>query len=148
MFEYTGLLDRPIREPIGLGDLFRGFDQFFREFDRETPLTSFGYAPAEFAEKDGQFVLRLEVPGLTEKDVRVDLNGGVLTVSAERSVAIPEGYEARRRERASTRFSRSFVLGSHVDPEKATARMKDGVLTVEVAKAASAQKKTIAVRAS
>jgi len=146
MFEYRGLLDRPPRDIFGWEDLFRGFDRFVRDFDRE--LTSFGYVPSEITEEDGRFVLRVEAPGLTEKDVKVDLNGGVLTVSAQRPLEVPKGYGARRRERTETRFSRSFVLGDKIDPEKATADMKDGVLTVMVPKAAGQQRKSIAIKAS
>jgi HSP20 family protein len=146
MFEYRGLLDRPPRDIFGWEDVFRGFDRFFREVDRE--ITSFGYAPSEVREEDGAYVLRLEAPGLTEKDVKVDLNGGVLTISAARPVDAPKGYEARRRERAELSFSRSFVLGEKIDPEKTVAEMKDGVLTVKVPKAPGLQRKTIAVKAS
>jgi len=147
MFEYRGLLERPARNAVGWEEVMRGFDQFFREFEQEGPLTSFGHAPTRFAEEDGQFVLTVEAPGLTEKDVKVDLNEGVLTVSAERAVEVPEGYNVRRRERAPTRFSRSFVLGNKVDPEKTTAEIKDGILTVSIAKAAG-QKRNIAVKVS
>jgi HSP20 family molecular chaperone IbpA len=146
MFEYRGLLDRPPRDVFGWEDLFRGFDRFIRDVDRE--LTSFGYAPSEMRQEDGAFVLRLEAPGLTEKDVKVDLNGGVLTVAAARTVEVPKGYEARRRERTETRFSRSFVLGDKIDPEKTTADMKDGVLTVKVPKAAGQQRRSISIKAT
>jgi len=148
MFEYRSLIDRPHRDPLAWDDLLRGFDQIFRELDRDAPLTSFGYAPAELAEEENRFVLRVEMPGVKDQDVRVDLQQGVLTVSAERSLAAPEGYQPRRRERAALQMSRSYVLGDRVDPEKTTAELKDGVLTVAIAKAESSKKKSIAVRTS
>jgi len=149
MFAYRGLLDRPSRNPFGLDDLFRGFDQLFRELQQEEPaITSFGYAPSRLVEEDGRFVIRLEAPGLAENDVKVNLNGGVLTVSAERVVTPPEGYTALRQERAATRFSRSYVLGDAIDPEKTAAEIKDGVLTVSVGKAESRKRKSITVKAS
>ena len=46
---------------------------------------------------------------------------------------VPDGYTPRRRERSATRFSQSFVLGNKVDPEKTTAEMKDGLLTISIA---------------
>jgi HSP20 family protein len=146
MFEYRSLFDR--RDPLGWEDLFRGFDQIVREFDRDLPLTSFGSAPAELTEEDGRFVLKVEVPGVPEKDIHVDLNQGVLTVSAERKVEAPAGYNVRRRERSDMRFSRSYALGDRVDPEQTTAEVKDGVLTVSLAKSTKAQKKSITVKAS
>ena len=146
MFEYRSLFDR--RAPLGWEELFRGFDQVFREFDADLPLTSFGSAPAEFTEEDERFVLKVEVPGVPEKHVHVDLNQGVLTVSAERTLEAPAGYTARRRERSDVRFSRSYALGDRVDPELTTAELKDGMLTVSLAKSKKAQKKSITVKAS
>jgi len=148
MFEYRGLLDRPRQDLFAWGDLLRGFDQIFRELDQEGPITSFGHVPSQLTEEDERFVLKVEVPGLTEKDVHVVLEGGILTVSAERSVEPPEGYTVRRRERSALRFSRSFALGDRVDPEKTTAEIKDGVLTVGIAKSSRVQKKSIPVKVS
>ena len=146
MFEYRSLFDR--RAPVGWEEVFRGFDQMLREFDRDLPLTSFGSAPAEFTEEGDRFVLKVEIPGVADKDVHVDMNQGVLTVSAERAVEAPEGYTARRRERSDVRFSRSYALGDRVDPELTTAELKDGVLTVSLTKSKRAQKKSITVKAS
>jgi len=148
MFEYRGPIDRPFVGPAGWEDVFRGFDQFFREYDRDVPLTSYGAVPAQVTEEDARFVIRVEVPGIADKDVHVDLHDGVLTVSAERTVEVPAGYKPRRRERAALRFSRSYALGDHVDPEKTTAELKDGVLTVSLGKSTKVQKKNIPVKVS
>jgi HSP20 family protein len=146
MFEYRGVLDRPARDPLGWEGLFRGFDQMFREFERDLPLASFGSVPAEITEEPERFVLRVEVPGIPEKDVHVELHDGVLTVSAERAPDAPQGYALRRRERSALRFSRSYALGDHVDAEKTTAELKDGVLTVGLGKTTKVQKKSIPVK--
>lgn len=142
-------LQRPFFDPLGPWDFFRTFDRFFQDFERDDGLRSFGYAPSARIEDEGErFVLRVDVPGVADKDVKVDLHDGVLTVSANRSVSTPEKYAARRRERTDSSFSRSYVLGDKVDPEKTLAELKDGVLTVTIAKAPGVQKKTISVRAS
>ncbi|HVW27675.1 MAG TPA: Hsp20/alpha crystallin family protein [Polyangiaceae bacterium] len=148
MFEYRGVLDRPSRDALGWEGVFRGFDQLFREFERDLPLTSFGAVPAEVTEESERFVLKLEVPGLAEKDVHVEFHDGVLTISAERTVDAPQGYKTLRRERSALRFSRSYGFGDHVDPEKTTAELKDGVLTVGLGKSQKVQKKSIPVRVS
>jgi HSP20 family protein len=148
MFEYRGFLDRPARDTLGLDDVLRGFDQLFREFDRDVPLTSFGTVPAQLSEEDDRFVLKAEVPGISDKDVHVDLHDGALTITAERPVEVPAGYTARRRERSALKFSRTYILGDRVDPEKTTAEIKDGVLTVSLGKAANQKKKSIAVKVS
>jgi HSP20 family protein len=146
MFEYRGVFDRPYRDPLGWEGLFRGFDQLFREFERDLPLTSFGSVPAQIAEEADRFVLKVEVPGIPEKDVHVELHDGVLTVFAERATEAPEGYTLRRRERPALRFSRSYALGDQVDAEKTTAELKDGVLTVGLGKSTKVQKKNIPVK--
>lgn len=145
---FRSLENRPVFDPWGAWDLFRSFDRLFQGLDYDGGLRSFGSAPSARIEDEGdKFVLRVDVPGVAEKDVHVDLHDGVLTVSAERTVSAPEKYEARRRERGNSSFSRSYVLGDKVDPEKTTAEIKDGILTVSIAKAPGVQKKTISVKA-
>jgi HSP20 family protein len=148
MFEYRSLLDRPFGDPFGFNDLFRGLDRVLRETERDPGLGSFGNAPARLREDNDRFVLSVEVPGMADKDIKVNLEDGVLTVSAERTVTPPEGFAARRRERPALRFSRSFALGDRIDPEKTTAELKDGILTVSVGKAESVQKRSIAVKSA
>jgi HSP20 family protein len=92
-------------------------------------------------------VLKADVPGLSEKDVEVSLNEGGLALSGERRVAPPEGYSAHRQERSHVKFSRTLHLPCKVNPEQTTASVKDGVLTIRLAKAAEAQPRQITVRA-
>lgn len=147
MSEYRSLQTRPFYDPWGTLDFFRSFDRLFQEFDRNEGIRSFGYAPSARIEDAGdKFVLKVDVPGVDEKDIKVDLHDGVLTVSAHRSLTAPEKYDARRRERTDSSFARSYALGDKVDPEKTTAEIKDGVLTVSIAKAPGLQKKTISVK--
>jgi HSP20 family protein len=92
-------------------------------------------------------VLKADVPGLSEKDVHVTLNESGVSISGERKIAPPEGYSAHRQERSSFSFSRSLTLPCKVDPEKTQASVKNGVLTVTLAKAPEAQPRQIAVQA-
>lgn len=141
MYEYRSF------DPFGgWDDLFRGFERFMHELDRD--VSSAGYAPARITEENDKFVLRVELPGVAESDVHVDFDKGVLTVSAERKPEDREGYSARRKERAALRFERSFALGDAVDPERIAAELKDGVLVVDIGKAATQRKKTIQVTAN
>lgn len=93
-------------------------------------------------------VVTADVPGMTEKDLDVSLEDGVLTIRGERKAFVPEGYTALRRERTAARFSRTVALPLKVDPEKATAFVKDGVLTLTLAKAPEARARAIVVRAA
>lgn len=144
MFEYRSAYDRP----LGWDELFRGFDRIFREVDRDLPLASFGFAPSALTDEGDKFVLRVDAPGVADKDVHVELENGTLTVTAERKDEVPAGYAVKRRERGTIRFSRSYSLGEQLDPEKTTAQLKDGVLTVTVAKSPAATRRQIQVKAS
>ena len=93
-------------------------------------------------------LLKADVPGLSEKDVELTINQDVLTLSGERRADAPEGYSVHRQERTPIRFSRSFTLPCRINPENASASIKDGVLTVTLAKAAEAQPRQISVKAS
>ena len=90
-------------------------------------------------------VVKADVPGLTEKDVQISLNQDVLTLSGERKSDAPQGYLVHRKERGTARFSRSFTLPSKVDPEKTSAVLRNGVLTLTLNKAAEVQPRQIAV---
>lgn len=109
--------------------------------------SSRGFPSANLYDSGNEFVIRAELPGLSEKDVNVTVNQDVLTISGTRENDAPEGYTAHRRERIPVRFSRSFSFPSPVDMEKVKASVKNGVLTVQLAKAAEAQPRQIAVTA-
>jgi HSP20 family protein len=93
-------------------------------------------------------VLEADVPGMTQKDLRLTVNESTVTLEGERKSDAAEGYSVHRQERAAYRFSRSFTLPFKADAEKCEATIKDGVLTVKLAKAKDAQPRQIAVRAS
>jgi len=93
-------------------------------------------------------VLTAEVPGLAEKDVNLSLHQEVLTISGKRVTDAPKGYSVHRMERPSIEFSRSFTLPARVDPDKAMAVVKDGILTVTLEKASDALPRQITVKAS
>lgn len=93
-------------------------------------------------------VVKADLPGMSEKDLQISLNQEVLTLSGERTSDALEGYTVHRKERPSVRFSRSFTLPSKIDPEKTSAVLRQGVLTLTLNKATEAQPRQIAVTAS
>ena len=103
---------------------------------------------ANLIDAGANLLVAAEVPGLSDKDIELTLNQNVLTISGERRVSVPEGYSVHRQERPAVRFSRSFALPCRVNPEKASASVKDGILTVTLEKAAEAMPRQIAVKAS
>lgn len=98
------------------------------------------------ADAGTSLLLKAEVPGLTEKDIQLSIHQDVLTMSGERKRDVPEGYVVHRQERSPLKFARSFTLPCKVDPEKSTATLKDGVLTVTLPKALEAQPRQINVQ--
>ena len=100
-------------------------------------------------ETDAEYLMEVELPGLTEKDVEVKLDNTLLTISSssdEKKEEKKNGYVLR--ERKSARFSRSFVLPEGVDREKIAAEFKNGVLQLTFPKVPAAKPKTIEVKAS
>ncbi len=91
-------------------------------------------------------VLCAEVPGLGEKDIQLTIHQDVLSMSGERKTEVPEGYVVHRQERTPIKFARSFTLPCKVDPEKSTATLRNGVLTLTLAKAAETQPRQIEVK--
>jgi HSP20 family protein len=94
------------------------------------------WTPAmDLVETDEHFVLRADLPGMTEADVNIELEDNVLTVSGERKAEHEEKREGFYRvERAFGMFSRALTLPQGVDPEAVNASFSNGVLEVRVPK--------------
>jgi HSP20 family protein len=109
-------------------------------FDAPTPGNSGStlrrwMPPMDLVETDDHFVLRADLPGLSEDDVKIEFEDGTLTVSGERKAeheSKNEGYY--RVERAFGSFSRSLTLPQGIDPEAVTAHFDRGVLEVRIPK--------------
>jgi len=135
-----------------MNDLRRRIDRAFGEYEASggrAPVFGAGAWPrAALWDNGSALVVTAEVPGLTEKDVKLTVNQDVLTIEGERRVDAPKGYSVHRQERTPIRFARSFAFPCRADVERATATVKDGVLTVTLPKAPEAQPRQIAVRAA
>jgi HSP20 family protein len=86
-------------------------------------------------EDDKNYVLDFAIPGSDKKDLKIDMNEDVLTISSEmknESEENKDGY--KRKEFSYSAFSRSFYIPENVDREKIGANYKDGVLTVSLPK--------------
>jgi HSP20 family protein len=89
----------------------------------------------DLVETDDHFVLRADLPGMSESDVNIEVEDRVLTISGERKAeheTTKEGYH--RVERAFGSFSRSLSLPDGVDPESVQASFDRGVLEVRIPK--------------
>ena len=86
-------------------------------------------------DNEKNYVLDLAIPGIERKDLKVDINEDVLTISSESKNETEErrdGY--KRKEFSYSSFSRSFYIPENVNREKIEANYKDGVLSVELPK--------------
>ena len=134
-------------------ELRRRMDRIWDDFDADyvadwAPLSAASWPHLSVFDAGATLVVKADVPGLNEKDLRVELVDGTLTLTGERKAEAPKGYTVHRQERGPLTFSRSLSLPVRVDSEKTTASVKDGVLTITLTKAAEAQPRQITVRAS
>ncbi len=137
----------PFREFSTLQDrLNRLFQQSVSE-GREESLTTSSFAPAvDVYEDDHQVTLKIEVPGIDDKDIDVRLENNTLTVHGERKLEKEEKEENYRRvERQYGSFTRSFTLPQTVDSEGVSAQYDKGVLKIKLAKKAEAKPKQIKI---
>ena len=128
-----------------LDNVSRWFDDFFT-----APTLGASTLPAvDIRETEAEYLMEVELPGLSEKDVEVKLDNNLLTISSgkdEKKEEKKNGYILR--ERRASRFSRSFVLPETVDREKIGAEFKSGILHLSFPKVPAAKPKTIEVKAS
>jgi HSP20 family protein len=128
----------PLRELSSLqNEVNRLFDTVF-----DAPRAGNGgsgyrrWIPAmDLVETDDHFVLRADLPGLKEEDVKIEVEDSTLTVSGERKSeheSNGEGYH--RVERSFGSFSRSLTLPKGVDPAAVSANFDRGVLEVRIPK--------------
>jgi HSP20 family protein len=139
----------PVRELNTIqNEMNRLFNTFF-----ESPNPASGgatlrrWVPAmDLVETEEDFVLRADLPGLSEQDVNIELEDHVLTVSGERKAEHEEQKEGYYRvERASGLFSRSLTLPEGVNPDGVRASFDRGVLEVRIAKPEQRKPRKVAI---
>lgn len=129
-------------------EMNRMFDHFFQDSFEEGPLAGGNWNPAaDLVEKEGEYVAKVELPGVSKDDVKITLEDNLLTIRGEKKNE-KETKESNyhRVERSYGSFQRSFSLPTAVKPDKVDAQYKDGILTVTLPKAEDAKRKQIEVR--
>ena len=141
----------PFREFSTMQDRMNLMNRLFRESYRpegpEEALTTTSFAPpVDIYEDEHNITLKIEVPGIDEKDIDVRIENNTLTVHGERKFEKEEKEENFRRvERQYGGFTRSFTLPSSADPGQVSADYDKGVLKINLAKKAEAKPKQIKV---
>ena len=135
----------PFREVVALQNRV---NNLFREMNEgDSPLTAASFVPAVDIYEDPQkVVLKLEAPGIEEKDLDIRVENNMLTVKGERKLEKEEKEENFHRiERRYGSFFRSFTVPSTVDTEHIGATYNAGVLKLELMKKPEAQPRQIKV---
>ena len=138
----------PFREFSTLQDrMHRLFRESYGPEGREESLTSTRFAPpVDVYEDEHNVTLKIEVPGIDEKDIDVRIENNVLTVHGERKFEKEEKEENFRRvERQYGSFTRTFTLPNTVDSENVSANYDKGILKIALPKKAEAKPKQIKV---
>ena len=136
--EFSTLQDRMNR-------LFR--ESFSNEAGRDDSLTASSFSPAvDVYEDEHNITLKIEVPGIDEKDIDVRIENNTLVVHGERKIEKEEKEENYRRvERQYGGFTRTFTLPNTVETDNVSASYDKGVLKIKLAKKAEAKPKQIKV---
>src|SRR5580692_10119937 len=138
----------PFREFVTLQDRMNRLlrDSRGSEGQDESLTTSAFAPPVDVYEDEHSVTLKIEVPGIDEKDIDVRLENNTLTVHGERKLEKEEKEENYRRvERQYGSFTRSFTLPTTVDAESVSAEYDKGVLKIKLAKKAEAKPKQIKI---
>jgi HSP20 family protein len=135
----------PFREVVALQNRVNSLFRDFQEGD--SPLTTASFVPAVDVYEDAKKVtLKLEVPGIEEKDLDIRVENNTLTVKGERKFEKEEKEENFHRiERRYGSFYRAFTLPSTVDTENVQASYNAGVLKLDLTKKPEAQPKQIKI---
>lgn len=107
------------------------------------------WGPAvDIAENANEVTVTMDIPGVDQGAIDVQLTGDSLTVRGEREVARPEGQNYVHLERPHGAFQRSFTIGVAVQPDRVTASYRDGVLTITLPKAETVKPRKVQIQAA
>jgi len=127
-------------------DVDRVFNGFFGHLI-EPDTTEAWYPAVDIYEEKDNFVIKADLPGIKQEDIKVSLNNNTLTLKGERKVETEEKHKGYyRTERSYGEFYRAFQLPAEVDSEKIKAKYKDGILEIDVPKSEKAKPKEISIK--
>jgi HSP20 family protein len=127
------------------------FEDVFRRMFRPIRWEGEAAAPeikVDVEENDRSYVVKAEIPGVKKEDIDVQIDGNVVSISAEskREKKVEEKGKVIRSERYYGSMLRSFSLANDVDQAEATAKYTDGILELTLPKKATSAAKKLAVK--
>ena len=125
------------------------FDVIDRNFSGTENSSKFTLPRVDVRETKDEYVLDMELPGSTEKDVEINLKDRILSISSAKEDKKEEKVDGEWliRERVSKSFSRSFTLPEDINGEEVSAGFKNGLLTISIPRRAQSKARTIAITA-
>lgn len=125
----------------------RLFEPFFGRFHfMDEPLTNGTWAPAVDVSETAEMIqVKVEVPGMTENDIKIHYEDGLLTVSGDRQFERKDDRSYHRIERSYGAFTRTFNLPRSVDPSKIAANYRNGILEIDIPKKDESKPKQIQI---
>ena len=131
-----------------LSDMDRFINSFFSGGFDQSPVTSANWLPTfDVIEKEKEYEIRVEAPGMEKSDFTITVKDGVLTITGEKQAESSNdrnGYAYRESQHG--KFSRSFRLPEEVNEKKVSANYKNGVLSISVPRSKSVELKEIEVQ--
>ena len=126
------------------------FDNFFNEpfysvSPRNSNLPKSWTPKVDIYDTKDAFVIKVELPGIEKKDIKVDVDGKLLTLKGERTLTNSDDKNVSRREIFYGSFERTFTLPDAVNADKIKADHKNGLLTLEVPKPEESKPKQITI---
>jgi HSP20 family protein len=137
-------------------NLAREFEDKFGTFRTQTPDNTWGLFEGDWSprldlfENDDAYFLKVDVPGVNEKDLELSLTNDVLTLKGKRDQSVGEkrGRRYQREERVFGSFQRTIPIPAPVNSEHIDANLKDGVLYITLSKREETKPKRISVSVS
>lgn len=139
---------QPFNDLLGIYDrMSRLFDEELGE-TRKSGLSMNAWSPlTDIYETKEAFIFKMELPGFTKEDIKVEVNGETLTLKGERKQEEEIKKEnCHRIERSYGAFQRSFSLPKNTDTSKIDASLKDGILHLQIPKVEEAKTKAIPIK--
>lgn len=138
------------RTPVN-GSFDRLFDNVFDDFFTapKSHTASDSVTPRITVSEDDQtYIVEAEIPGVTRENVKISVEGNVVTLEAEvkRQVEQKDGDNVTQTERTIRKFSRRFTLAKDVDDTQSAAKLENGILTLTLPKKAELRPKQITVQ--
>jgi HSP20 family protein len=136
-----------------LSDFTRCFDSFFGDSLMSPAGRILNYSPAvDIQETENSYVMEMELPGIDEKNIEINLDGSNLTIASKLEEKQEKKSEENGKyilhERRNTTFSRSFQLPENADSSAVSAAFKNGILSLNIKKRTESQKRMIQINAA